>query len=135
LLELFLPRIATIRRAANILLVVAMFAAPGCGGGSNNTQPTPKLHVYDLSADFSFANNPNGVWQYGYAASNSLAPDQFQIDAVADTSNPVGFWHPSTSVNSGVTSGFYPYVAQNTTNVSRTDPQNGWAARAGEVAM
>jgi hypothetical protein len=36
--------------------------------------------TFDLSADFSFQENPHKVWQYGYSATNSLAPDQFRLD-------------------------------------------------------
>jgi Helicase HerA-like C-terminal len=89
--------------------------------------------IFDLNADFSPARNPNTVWQYGYSRTNSLARDQFQIDRYADTSNPVVFWHPDK--NNGPGPGYYPYVAYNTTHESRTNVTNGWAVRAGEVAM
>ena len=36
--------------------------------------------VFDLSADFSLAKNPNAVWEYGFSAASSLAADQFQLD-------------------------------------------------------
>jgi hypothetical protein len=36
--------------------------------------------TFDLSTDFSLRDNPNKVWQYGYSATNSLAPDQFRLD-------------------------------------------------------
>lgn len=51
--------------------------------------------TFDLSADFSLQDNPNKVWQYGYSATNSLAPDQFRVDKQADKTGPVGFWHPA----------------------------------------
>jgi hypothetical protein len=35
--------------------------------------------TFDLSAGFSFQENPHKVWQYGHSA-NSLAPDQFRLD-------------------------------------------------------
>ncbi|MFZ0760028.1 MAG: hypothetical protein WAM69_08775 [Candidatus Sulfotelmatobacter sp.] len=90
--------------------------------------------TFDLSADFSLKNNPNKVWQYGYSATNSLAPDQFRADTESDTSGPVGFWHPAT--NSGPGPGYYPYVAYNTTKQSQAWPTpNGWVVRGGEVAM
>jgi hypothetical protein len=31
--------------------------------------------TFDLSSDFSLKNNPKHVWQYGYPATESLAPD------------------------------------------------------------
>jgi hypothetical protein len=40
--------------------------------------------TFDLSADFSFGDNPNKVWQYGYSATNSLMPDQFRVDIQSD---------------------------------------------------
>ena len=90
--------------------------------------------TFDLSADFSLESNPNKVWQYGYSATNSLAPDQFQLDRQADKTGPVGFWHPDT--NKGPGKGYYPYIAYNTTKQSQAWPSpNGWIVRAGEVAM
>src|SRR5229473_7363973 len=65
--------------------------------------------TYDLSADFSLQHNPNKVWQYGYSATHSLAPDQFRVDKHADTTGPVGFWHPDA--NDGLGPGYYPYIA------------------------
>jgi hypothetical protein len=88
---------------------------------------------FDLSADFSLRDNPNKIWQYGYSATNSLAPDQFRLDEYADTSGPVGFWHPAATKGPGT--GYYPYIAFNTTSQSQFGSSNGWAVRAGEVAM
>jgi hypothetical protein len=89
--------------------------------------------LFDLSADFSFRKNPNKVWQYGYSATNSLDPAEFRVDKYADSSGPVGFWHPS--VSSGPGPGWYPYVAYNTTKQSQMGSNNGWSVRPGEVAM
>jgi hypothetical protein len=89
--------------------------------------------VFDLSADFSFQKNPNKVWQYGYSATNSLDPSEFRVDKYADSSGPVGFWHPS--VSSGPGPGWYPYVAYNTTKQSQMGSSNGWSVRPGQVAM
>jgi hypothetical protein len=89
---------------------------------------------FDLSADFSLHDNPNKVWQYGYSATNSLAPNQFKFDKQADTTGPVAFWHPDT--NKGPGAGYYPYIAFNTTKQSQAWPSsNGWVVRSGEVAM
>jgi hypothetical protein len=94
---------------------------------------------FDLSADFSFRDNPNKVWQYGYSATSSLAPDQFRIDMQSDrvdmqcdSTGSIGFWHPAA--NHGPGPGYYPYVAHNTTKQSQVGCK-GWAVRAGEVAM
>src|ERR1039458_9184678 len=57
--------------------------------------------TFDLSADFSLRDNPNKVWQYGYSATNSLAPDQFQFDKYCDGGSPIGFWHPDASKGPG----------------------------------
>src|SRR5258708_36004118 len=90
--------------------------------------------TFDLSADFSLHDNPNKVWQYGYSATNSFAPDQFRFDKHADITGPVGFWHPDAS--SGPGPGYYPYIAYNTTKQSQAWPSpNGWVVRGGEVAM
>jgi len=86
--------------------------------------------TFDLSSDFSLTNNPNKVWQCGYSATNSLAPDQFRVDKQAGT---VGFWHPAANDRPGP--GYYPYVAYNPTKQSQMGSSNGWAVRAGEVAM
>jgi len=95
--------------------------------------------TFDLSADFSFQENPNKAWQYGYSATNSLAPDQFRVDAQSDrvdmqcdSTGSIGFWHPAE--NRGPGPGYYPYVAYNTTKQSQVGCK-GWAVRAGEVAM
>jgi len=89
--------------------------------------------VFDLATDFSFKENPNKVWQYGYSATNSLDPAEFRVDKYADTTGPVGFWHPS--VSSGPGPGWYPYVAYNTTQQSQFGSNKGWSVRPGQVAM
>jgi hypothetical protein len=97
-------------------------------------QLTPAQTIFDLSADFSLKHNPNKVWQYGYSATNSLAPDQFQLDKYSDGASPIGFWHPAAS--SGPGPGYYPYIAYNTRKQSQAWPSpNGWVVRGGEVAM
>jgi hypothetical protein len=91
-------------------------------------------NTYDLSADFSLRDNPNKVWQYGYSATNSLAPDQFRLDKQVEQSGPITFWHPD--VNKGPGPGYYPYVAYNTTKQSQAWPSpGGWVVRGGEIAM
>lgn len=94
---------------------------------------TQAATTFDLSSDFSLQMNPNQVWQYGYSAVNSLDPAQFRFDKYADTSGPIGFWHPSVTDRPGP--GYYPYIAYNTTKQSQMGSSNGWAVRAGEVAM
>jgi hypothetical protein len=96
-------------------------------------QLTPAQTIFDLSADFSVRHNPNKVWQYGYSATNSLAPDQFRIDTQPEITGPVGFWHPAT--NSGPGPGYYPYVAYNSAKQTELGSSKGWSARSGEVAM
>jgi hypothetical protein len=95
--------------------------------------------TFDLSADFSFQENPHTVWQYGYSATNSLAPDQFRLDRQSDrvdmqcdSTGSIGFWHPAA--NKGPGPDYYPYVAYNTTKQSQVGCK-GWAVKAGEVAM
>jgi hypothetical protein len=95
--------------------------------------------TFDLSADFSFYDNPNKVWQYGYSETNSLAADQFRVDKQSDrvdmkcdSTGSIGFWHPAA--NSGPGPGYYPYVAYNTTKQSQVGCK-GWAVRPGEIAM
>src|ERR1700678_1097599 len=95
--------------------------------------------TFDLSAEFAFRDNPNKVWQYGYSATNSLVPDQFRVDTQSDrvdmqcdSTGSIGFWHPAA--NHGPGSGYYPYVAYNTTKQSQVGCKGG-AVRAGEIAM
>ena len=88
----------------------------------------PAGTTFDLSADFSFQNNPNRVWQYGYSATKSLDPAEFRADEYADASGPVGFWHPSVSHQPGP--GWYPYIAFNSTKQSQYGSSNGWGARS-----
>lgn len=87
--------------------------------------------TFNPGTDFSLEHNPNGVWQYGYSVTESLAPDQFRPDTFAETKDTVGFWHPSEGDGNGR---YYPYVAFNK-STSHTDGAHGWAIRAGEVAM
>jgi hypothetical protein len=89
--------------------------------------------TFDLSADFSLRENPHQAWLFGYSETNSLAASQFRIDQHVDDLKPIGFWHPA--VNSGPGPGYYPYVAFNSTEQTQYGSSNGWAARAGEVAM
>jgi hypothetical protein len=95
--------------------------------------------TYDLSADFSFRDNPNKVWQYGYSETNSLAPDQFRVDTQSnrtdmqcDPTGSIGFWHPAA--NQGPGAGYYPYVAHNAATQAVVGCK-GWAVRPGEIAM
>jgi hypothetical protein len=108
-----------VRRTAAILVLFSSFA--------------PAATVFDLSTDFSFRDNPNKVWQYGYSATNSLDPAEFRVDKYADPSGPVGFWHPS--VSSGPGPGWYPYIAYNTTKQTQFGSSKGWAVRPGQVAI
>ncbi len=89
--------------------------------------------VFDLSVDFSLKSNPNGSWQYGYSASNSLDPSQFRAVTYSAMAGKIGFWHPQKADQPG--SGYYPYIAYNATGQTQYGSSNGWAARAGEVAM
>jgi len=88
--------------------------------------------VFDLSADFSTKNNSNSVWQYGYSATNSLAPDQFRPDQQSVKVGPIGFWHPTQGDQPGP--GYYPYIAYNSTQQPQVG-SNGWALSPGEIAM
>jgi hypothetical protein len=100
--------------------------------------PASAQTTFDLSADFSFQENPHKVWQYGYSETNSLAPDQFRVDMQSDrvdmqcSTGSIGFWHPAA--NQGPGPGYYPYVAYNTTKQSQVGCK-GWAVRPGEIAM
>ena len=94
---------------------------------------TRESKTFDLAAQFAFTQTSVSVWQYGYSAINSLAPDQFRLDTYLDKLVPISFWHPATNDRRGP--GYYPYVAYNTTAKTQTEPTHGWAARPGEVAM
>jgi hypothetical protein len=112
-------------KGANMLRAIGFFLLAGSLAQAATS--------FDLSADFSFQKMPNSIWQYGYSATNSLAPDQFRVDEYADPTGPVGFWHPSVSQGPGP--GWYPYVAYNITKQSQLGSSNGWSVRPGEVAM
>src|SRR5205814_6970573 len=116
-------------RASRVFLaVVSCLILDQTGAGAPG-----KAIDFDLCADFSPTMNPNSVWQYGYSAAKSLAPDQFRIDTYAARQGKVGFWHPLA--NNGPGQGYYPYFACNTTNESQMGSQNGWAVRPGQAAM
>ncbi len=89
--------------------------------------------TFDMSADFSLQNNPNQVWQYGYSETNSLDPSLFRFDKSTGTLDQIGFWHPSVSDRPGP--GYYPYIAHNSAKQTQRGSSNGWAVRAGEIAM
>jgi hypothetical protein len=86
--------------------------------------------TYDLGRDFSFSQNPNGPWRYGYTAGATLSVEAFQLDTVTVVSAPVGFWHPADG-----DAGYYPYVAENSASTLMTDPTDSWAVQPGQVAM
>ena len=58
----------------------------------------------------------------------SLAPEQFRLATSADTSNPVGLWHPDGHT-------YYPYVAFNDSALARADATGSWATWPRQVAM
>ena len=88
--------------------------------------------VFDLSADFSLAKNPNSVWEYGFSDTNSLAADQFQLDQKSVMIGPIGLWHPSQGDAPGP--GYYPYIAYNSTTETQVGSK-GWAISAGQIAI
>jgi hypothetical protein len=94
---------------------------------------TVPMVVFDVGRDFSLSSNPNKVWQYGYSTVNSLSPDQFRLYSYSEVTDVIGFWHPSKSEGYG--DGYYPYAAFNRTRKSRLGTMNGWAVKAGQVAM
>jgi hypothetical protein len=96
------------------------------------TQTAPVV-VFDAGRNFSLSMNPNNAWQYGYSAGNSLSPDQFRLYSFSETTDGVGFWHPLKSEGNGT--GYYPYTAFNPGSNTRLGSMNGWAIRAGQVAM
>ena len=100
--------------------LILLFAIPACA------------QVFDLSADFSIDKNPNGVWEYGFSATNSLAADQFQLDQKSVMVGPIGFWHPTQGDAPGT--GYYPYIAYNSTKATQVGSK-GWAIGAGQTAM
>jgi hypothetical protein len=89
--------------------------------------------VFDPAADLPRQKNPSGMWQYGYSETSSLDPAQFRLDQHADIVDRIGFWHPGMADRPGP--GYYPYIAWNTTKQTQPGSSNGWALRAGEIAM
>ena len=88
--------------------------------------------VFDLSADFSIAKNPNAIWEYGFSAGSSLTADQFQLDQKSLMIGPIGFWHPTQGDAPGP--GYYPYIAYNSTKDTQVGSK-GWAISDGQIAM
>jgi len=85
---------------------------------------------FDLGCDFSLSANParSQSWAYGYTVSSTLAPDAFRANTIADTRDPIGFWHVDAATA-------WPYVAWNNSSFARVDPTNSWALRPRQVAM
>lgn len=108
--------------------MAAMILLTACSGHSKRA-----AKVFDVSAEFSMERNPNHVWQYGYSAAHGLEPADFRLDEFKNGKVPIGFWHPAS--NHGPGPGYYPYVAYNRSKKTEYGSSNGWAARAGQVAM
>jgi hypothetical protein len=89
--------------------------------------------VFDPAADLALRENPSPVWQYGYSETSSLDPGQFRRDRHAVIVDRIGFRHPAMADQPGP--GYYPYVAYNPTKQTQPGSSNGWALRAGEIAM
>jgi hypothetical protein len=89
--------------------------------------------TFDVAADFSLEKNPNQAWQYGYSATKSLNPAEFQFDKQTEIVGETGFYHPAE--NKGPGPGYYPYIAYNRTDETQYGSQKGWAVRAGQIAM
>ena len=112
--------------------LLAALLLGACGGApAPVAAPDPCLDpaldggaVYDLNCSFSLTANPAGAWQYGFAAADGA----FHLSVRADTSNPVGLWHPDART-------YYPYVAWNSSALARVDATDSWAVRPREVAM
>jgi hypothetical protein len=109
-------------RYSCLLLLAACGSPPGPLAAPD---PCETRATFDLGCDFSFASNPNGVWQYG----NSDSPGgPLHLATFADTKDPVGLWHPDSRT-------YYPYVAWNGTPLARVDATDSWAVRPHQVAM
>jgi hypothetical protein len=137
---------------AFLLALVSPLAGCNAPPGASSTGADVPIHApeggaaleFDLGLDFSFTNNPNGPWKYGYTQGTELAVDQFALDSFGILADPAaeGFWHPNdaggayapVSNPSDGGGGYYPYVAENPSSVS-VNYQNAWAVRSQEVAM
>ena len=122
-------RLARARAAAVLLALCACGRPPAPVPEADPCAGLPAGGAWDLNCSFSLsANAPPepGRWQYGFAP--AAAPDRFQPMTTADTSDPVGLWHPDSRT-------YYPYVASNSTTLGRVDATNSWAVRARQVAM
>ena len=89
--------------------------------------------IFDLSKDFSTKTNRSGAWQYGYSATRSLDLAEFREVTYSAAASKISFWHPESTDKPGP--GYYPYIAYNPTDQTQYGSSNGWAARAGEVAL
>lgn len=106
-----------------VIILFALTPILQCHKNSNSPNPI-------ISTDLSFTKNPNAPWQIGYSLTSSLDSDQFQFCTSADTSDIIGMWHPTSDQ-----SGYYPYLGQNRAKLSKVSKTNGWAVRAGQIAM
>lgn len=103
--------------------VMAFVWAAGC------ESRTRMIASFDIGADFSLTQNPNGAWRYGYTNAAAALASQFQLDTYAARTVPIGFWHPDAQ------NGYYPYLAENSGGSTVADPTGSWALQPGEVAM
>lgn len=103
-------------------IVLVYFFSNGCGKNLNID--------HEVSLFLPFDKNPSEMWQIGYSKTKSLSPDEFVLSSFADQSDVIGMWHPSSDAP-----GYYPYLGQNRAQESRVSTTQGWALRAGQIAM
>jgi hypothetical protein len=112
---------------ATAILISAI--GSGCMTSDSPAGDPPPVE-FDLGADFSVTQNPNGPWRYGFSRATTPSAGELELDTFVNPTFPVGFWHPT-----GASDGYYPYVAHNADVVTTADPTDSWAVRPGEVAM
>ncbi len=75
--------------------------------------------TYDVAADFSATNNPNGVWSYGWSSTLASAFNLYPNHGIFDDAIPVDVW-------AGSNFPYSPNVSHNGTGSPITHPTIIW---------
>jgi hypothetical protein len=102
---------------------------------SSATEAELEIAPVSSAMEGKLAFSPSGDdanWQYGYSAvpPPSLSPEHFRRGRPGRAEDPIRFWHAGPELG-----GYYPYVAQNTTNKVQVDRTQSWALSPGQLAL
>jgi uncharacterized repeat protein (TIGR01451 family) len=107
-----IDEVSIYNRALNEKEIQGIIAADSAGICKDGVTPTPTptpTTTFDLVADFSVSQNPNGAWRYGITQTRGAT---FALMPISGGDNRFDYW---SATGSG------PYIVKNTTGVTQTD--------------